>query len=146
MLFDKGKKRITAILDFDWSYISNPFEEFETILSEHGCNITHADNEISAAMLSGDFTTPPSNVDEEFPAKWEFAKAWNAAMKRNGVVSPSDIKGVEQIRDMVRLEKMLCPYQLSSESALKHMNGDEKTELLAMAEANIVQWLEKHGF
>jgi hypothetical protein len=58
MLFNKGTKKITAVLDFDCSYISNPFDEFMYLLSDLGCNITRSDDKISAAILSGDFTTP----------------------------------------------------------------------------------------
>jgi hypothetical protein len=146
MLFDKVTKKITAVLDFDWSFVSNPFEEFMSLLNDLGCNITHADNKINAAMLSGDFTTPPANLDEESTKKWEVTKAWNTAMKKSGVVSPSDMKGVDKIRDMVRLETLLCPFQLSSESMLKQMDDEKKAELLVKTEADLVQWLEKHGF
>jgi hypothetical protein len=146
MLFDKGTKKITAVLDFDWSYVSNPFDEFMSLLSELGCNITHADNKINAAILSGDFTPPSANLDEESTKKWEVAKAWDTAMRKIGVVSPSDIKGVDKICDMVRLQTLLCPFQLGNESMLKQMDDEKKAELWAKTEADLVQWLEKHGF
>lgn len=146
MLFDKDTKKITAILDFDWSYVSNPFEEFNSLLYDIGCNITQADTEINAAKLSGDFTTPLANLDEGSTETWEIAKAWNAAMKKNGVVSPSEIKGVEKIRDVLQLQKLICPYPLCSETALKKMDDKKKAELRAETEADLIQWLEKHGF
>jgi hypothetical protein len=146
MLFDKGTKKITAVLDFDYSYVSNPSDEFMSLLSDLGCNITHADNKINAAILSGDFTTPPANLDEESTKKWEVAKAWNTAMKKSGVVSPSAIKGVDKIRDMERLQRLLCPWQLGSEFMLKQMDDEKKAELRAKTEADLVKWLEKHGF
>jgi hypothetical protein len=97
-------------------------------------------------MISGNFTMPSNNLDEKSSKKWEVAKAWNIAMKENRVLSPSDIKGIDEIRDILRLEKLLCPYQLSNESALKHLKDEEKTELRTKAEADIMQWLEKHSF
>lgn len=56
MLFDKDTKKLTAILDFDWSYISNPLDEFMCSLQDVGGNIRQEDKEIEAAILSGDFT------------------------------------------------------------------------------------------
>jgi hypothetical protein len=146
MLFDKDTKKITAVLDFDWSYVSNPFDEFTSLLGDLGCNVTHADNEINAAILSGDFTKQPANLDEKSTKQWEVAKVWNAAIKKSGVVSPGDIKGVDKIRDMERLQTLLCPFDLGSESMLKQMDDEKKAELPAKTEANLVQLLEKHGF
>jgi predicted GTPase len=146
MLFDKDTKKITAILDFDWSYVSNPFDEFTSLLSDLGCNITHADNEINAAILSGDFTTLPANLDEKSTKQWEVAKVWNTAIKKSSAVSPSDMKGVDKIRDMVRLQTLLCPFELGSESMLKQMDDEKKARLRAETEANLVQLLEKYGF
>jgi len=146
MLFDRGTKKITAILDFDWSYVSNPFDEFTSLLSDIGCNIGHEDNKINAAILSGDFTTPPANLSEDSTSKWEVLKAWNTTMKKNGVASPSDIKGVDKIRDMMRFQTLLCPFQLGNELMLKQIDDTKKAELRAKTEADLVQWLEKHGF
>jgi hypothetical protein len=147
MLFDKGTKRITAVVDFDFSQVSNPSEEFMILLNELGCNIAAgADNKIKAAILSGDFTTPTANLDEEYTKKWEVAKAWNTAMKKSGVVSPSDIKGVNEILEMSRFGDLLCPWQLNYEPTLERMGDEEKAEWRAKTEADLVQWLEKYGF
>ena len=65
---------------------------------------------------------------------------------KRGVVSPSDIKDVDKIRDMVRLQTLLCPFQLGNEFMLKQMDDEKKAELRAKTEADLVQWLEKHRF
>jgi hypothetical protein len=77
---------------------------------------------------------------------WEVAKAWNAAMKKSGVVSPSDMKGMDKIHDMWRLQTLLCPWQLVDEFTLKQMDDEKKAELRAKVEADLVQLLEKLGF
>ena len=46
MLFDKGTKKITALLDFDFTYASNPFKEFTMRLGELGCNVTLAESDV----------------------------------------------------------------------------------------------------
>ena len=145
MLFDKRTKKVTAILDFDFCCVCNPFDEFWTILSDLGCNITNKDDVINAAIISGDFTIPPKNPDEESANRWKHAKAWNAAMKKMGVVSSSDIDGADRIRDMALLQTLLCPFQLSSENSLRKMDDAEKAELRANTEADLDQWLKKHG-
>jgi hypothetical protein len=43
-------------------------------------------------------------------------------MNKGGIVSPSDIKGVDKIRDMVRLQTLLCPFPLGNGFMLKQMD------------------------
>lgn len=146
MLFDKDSKKITAVLDFDWSFVSNPLDEFMSGLSDVGGHVGDEDNEIDTAILSGDFTRLPADLDEESTKKWEAAKAWNTAMRKGGVVSPGDIEGVDKIRDFGRLQTLLCPYRLGNASALEQLDDEKRGELRAKTEADLVQWLEKHGF
>lgn len=146
MLYDKGTKAITAILDFDWAHVSNPFEEFATILGDIGCNVTEADNDVNRAMLSGNFAKPPAGPDEESTKRWELAEMWSKAMRRESVICPSDIKGAEGILDIFRLHTLLCPYPLGNENKLKMLDDAKKVELRAKAEVDLVLWLEKYGF
>lgn len=143
MLFDKGTKKITAVLDFDWSCISNPFEEFLSLLSDISCNVTLGDNKATAAILSGDFSTPPDNEAAEI---WEMAKAWYTAISNSGVVPPCEMNGVEQIRDMLRLQALLYPSKILHNSKLAQMGDERKTELRGEAERELVRWLGRYGF
>jgi len=72
MLFDKDTKGITAILDYNWSYVSHPFDEFMFHLNDISCNITQEDNDLNTAIISGDFTSP-ANLNEESAKKWDIA-------------------------------------------------------------------------
>ena len=148
MLFDKDTKKITAILDFDWSHVSNPYEEFKLSLGELGCNIpAGVDNEITAALLSGDpLPLQTYKGDEESSNKREMLKMWSVAMKKAGVMAPSDIKGVDRIRDIGQLATLLCPYKLTSKAMLEKMDEEQTSALRAKAEADLVQLLEKYGF
>lgn len=102
-------------------------------------------DQVKAAILSGDFTLP-SDLDEESSKEWHVFKAWNTAMKNNGVVTPSDMEGVDGILELMRLQSLLSPYRLRDGPMLGEMADKEKVELRAKAEADLVQWLEKHGF
>ncbi|GAO17456.1 hypothetical protein UVI_02052050 [Ustilaginoidea virens] len=144
MLFDKDTKEISALVDFDWCTVSNPLDEF-LYPNGLGCNITFGQTEIDLALLSGDFDQPP-DTEEVKSAHWETARAWNAALDKVGATSPSRIKGARQIYDMLRLKDLLCPQKLSNASALARLDDEKKAELRAKTEADIVEWLDKHGF
>lgn len=147
MLYDKEAKKITAILDFDFASVSHPFEEFICMsLTDIGGNVSDEDTGISRAILSGNFSTPPADLDEESAKEWELAKTWNAVVRESAALAPSQIDGADGICDLMRFQGLLCPYQLSSASALEELDAEKRAELRAKAEADLLKWLEKHGF
>ncbi|KAF9874042.1 Protein kinase-like domain protein [Colletotrichum karsti] len=147
MLFDKKAKKVTAVLDFDFASVSHPFEEFISISFTHtGGNIGDYDIAINRAILSGDFTTPPADLHEESAKEWELAKTWNTVLQESAALAPSQIEGVDQIYNLMQLEMVLCPYRLSSARAVGELDNEEKARLRGKAEADLVGWLEKHGY
>jgi hypothetical protein len=147
MLFDKNAKKVTAVLDFDFASVSHPYEEFISMSFSHtGGNVGDEDTAISRAILSGDFTTPPADLDEGSAKDWELAKTWNTLLQESAAIAPSQIEGVNEIRELMRLQGLLCPYRLSSASALEELDEEERGKLREKAEADLVGWLEKHGF
>lgn len=146
MLYDKEAKKITALLDFDFASVSHPFEEFICLsLADIGGNVSDEDTCISRAILSGNFSTPPADLDEDFAKEWELAKVWNAVLRESAALAPSQIDGVDRIRDLMRFQRLLCPHRLSSASALEELDAETRAELRAKAEADLLKWLEKHG-
>lgn len=115
-------------------------------LSDIGGNVGDEDTHITRAILSGDFTKPPADLGEESTKVWELAKTWNTVMKESTALSPSQIEGVNEIRDLMRLERLLCPYQLRRASSLEKIDDEKMAKLRAKAEADLLVWLEKHGF
>lgn len=113
--------------------------------SHTGGNIGDEDTKITRAILSGDFTATPANLDEESTKEWELAKTWNSLLQESTALAPSQINGVDEIRDLMRFQRLLCPYQLSSVSALEDLDDEKSFELRAKAESELLEWLEKHG-
>ncbi|KAK0384977.1 hypothetical protein NLU13_7455 [Sarocladium strictum] len=147
MMFDTQKGELTAIIDFDWSCISNPAEEFLSGLYDVGGNISDERDKFHESIISGSFDVLSSAVqDEETRKEWDLAKAWNSAMKSTGCTRPSEISGIRQILGVQKLQSLLCPFQLSNPHRLERMSDETKAEALAKAEAALTEWLQKHGF
>lgn len=148
MMLDTETKRLTAIVDFDWSYVSNPVDEFLSGLTDFGGNIGNERHKFHKSILSGSFDIIPSSAegDEKSRSEWETAKIWNEAMKTQGCIRPCEIEGVEQVFGLMKFQKLLCPFQLSSERELGEMTKEAKAELRAKTEASLIKWLEQHGY
>ncbi|KAK0391597.1 hypothetical protein NLU13_1097 [Sarocladium strictum] len=148
MMLDTETKRLTAIVDFDWSYVSNPVDEFISGLTDFGGNIGNERHKFHKSILLGSFDIIPSSAkgDEKSKSEWETAKIWNEAMKTQGCIRPCEIEGVEQVFDLMKFQKLLCPFQLSSERELGEMTEEAKAELRAKTEAGLVEWLKQHGY
>lgn len=145
MLLDKDSNKLTAILDFDFAVVANPMEEYLNSFTDLGGRVGYLNNEVEAATLKGDFSSPPADLGEEANKDWELAKSWKAIAKTHGVIHPSEIKGSDQIIDLMQFQNLLCPYRLSNASMLEKMDDTKKAELRAETQAKIVAWLDKHG-
>lgn len=146
MLYDGTTGRITAILDFDWSIVTHPADEFLTGLWDIGGGI-HEDNEfMQEELLTGIFDSALAGLSEEDTQKWEVGKLWNKALAERKAIRPCDIEGVRGIQELRKLESMLCPFHLSNEVMLKRMNEEVRTQKKSETGEVIKKWLDVHGF
>lgn len=82
MLYDSATKRITGLVDFDWSAITHPIEEYLSGLWDVGGGISDRLGQIQPMVLSGNFSVQPESLSEEDLRKWEVAKAFNSAVEK----------------------------------------------------------------
>ncbi|OTA90239.1 hypothetical protein M434DRAFT_78189 [Hypoxylon sp. CO27-5] len=145
VLYDNTAKRITAVLDFDWSAVTHPCDEFLTGLWDIGGGIHKRNEKFLPMLLSGDFSTQPDSLSADDIRKWEVAKAWNEAITRAGAIQPSSIAGVDQIQALKDFEDSLCPFELANEAMLKRTSSQEKLNRREEMEAKIFKFLNAYG-
>ncbi|KAK9768977.1 hypothetical protein SCAR479_02221 [Seiridium cardinale] len=121
---DLKSKRLTALLNFDFSSITHPVHEFFTGLWHQGGGLRSGDDEkLHAAILSSNFAT-------------------------RGITRPSSIQGIEKLEKLNDLEQALCPFQLSNEvqiEELKSKSPEELEEIVKEAGNRLVDLLEELG-
>jgi aminoglycoside phosphotransferase (APT) family kinase protein len=146
MLYDKATKRLTAVLDFDWSCVAHPAEEFLTGLWDIGGGLSDRVGKLLPNILSGNFPLPPEDASDDEKRNWEVAKAWNVALATRGAIRPSAIAGISQVQALAHLEQLLCPFDLASPVMLKRRSDEDNAKRLADVEKEINDWFEVHGF
>ncbi|KAH8893473.1 hypothetical protein GQ53DRAFT_822154 [Thozetella sp. PMI_491] len=146
ILFDSATKRISGLLDFDFSSVSHPGDEFLTGLWDIGGGLNDERSKFAEAILSGDFNVKPEGLDEEQSEKWEVAKAWENAAAEKGLKRPSTLAGVRKLVELRKLETILCPFNLGNEFRLSRMKEEDKVKQRAETEAQLVEWLVGYGY
>lgn len=148
MLFDTKTKRISAVLDFDWSVVTHPCDEFLTGLWDIGGGIHDSLEAFQTNIITGDFSTQPDGgLSGEDLASWDIAQVWNRALakKKGGIIRLSEMAGVQSIRELRSLESKLCPFELSNEAMLRRMSDEQKQKRREELEGEILGWLEERA-
>ena len=134
-LFDKTTGRVTALLDFDFSWISHPPHEFFTGLWDIGGGLRSDDLKIISAVVSGKFDDLDASLSAEDKVKWQVAKAWDAALAARGVTRPSSMSGIGRLRQLMELEDALCPSRLGNECAIDRLKRQSPEKLVETIKA-----------
>ncbi|KAJ2957513.1 hypothetical protein NQ176_g11241 [Zarea fungicola] len=149
MLYDSTSKKITGLLDFDWSAITHPAEEFCSGFGDIGGSVLDSHPALVESIVSNGFGARPGGglmTEKEDVDRWEMGKAWNATAARNGVTLPSDIAGIKSIKAMHDFSSALCPFALSCEPMLKRFSEEQRADKKKAATAAIKQFLDEQAF
>ncbi|KAK4072900.1 uncharacterized protein Triagg1_5577 [Trichoderma aggressivum f. europaeum] len=148
ILFDAGTLKVTALLDFDFSYVSTAAEEF---LGFSFGNIsggklpgpfgTGADLSLRKAMLSS-FTTPFLNTDTS-ENHWDVTKARGRELVRAGATKPATIPHFEDIADIYWLQDKISPFELDSPVMRRRKTAEQLRSIRNEIEEMIVRFLDR---
>ncbi|WQF77167.1 Putative aminoglycoside phosphotransferase, protein kinase-like domain superfamily [Colletotrichum destructivum] len=150
VLFDSATNKITGLVDFDFSYISHPYQEIVASFSDVGGNIIedrgpdYTEGRLPKALLTGSFEV--KDLPAEACEVWEIAKAWDAALAARNTLKPRTIAGVSVLAQLAKLEGLLCPFKVAHPVFLKNMTSEKIAEERAAAEEASVTCLGSLGF
>ncbi|KAL7908442.1 hypothetical protein GGI35DRAFT_486492 [Trichoderma velutinum] len=148
ILFDATTLQVTALLDFDFSYVATVAEEylgfsFGNISGgklpgpfETGPNLS-----LRKAMLSG-FSMPILNADAS-EGQWDVAKAWDKDLVRAGVTKPATIPHFEDIADIYWIQDHICPFELDSPVMRRRKTAEQLRSIRNETEEMIVKLLDR---
>jgi hypothetical protein len=112
MLYDKETMAITALLDFDFSHIASPVDEyFYSFYTIHGTLGSHHDTDkTSGQLLEYQIKGFPRDIADERPdtsnerhfdddaqADWVVASTWDNMLREKGIKTPSSLEGVGEL-------------------------------------------------
>ncbi|KAK2014489.1 hypothetical protein LZ32DRAFT_674324 [Colletotrichum eremochloae] len=150
VLFDTATNKITGVVDFDFSYVSHPCQEFVTSFGDVGGNINGGhgpdvtEGRLPKALLTGSFEA--NDMPAEAREVWAVAKAWDAALATRNAMKPSTITGMSRLAQLAKLEGLLCPFRLAHPVFLKRLTPEQVAEHRTAAEEALIACLSSMGF
>ncbi|KJZ76369.1 hypothetical protein HIM_04098 [Hirsutella minnesotensis 3608] len=144
MLFDPESKRITALLDFDWAAVTHPAHEFFTSFHDFKGTTRLLDSvSLQRAVLTSDFRR--HHDDGEVDEAWELAAAWDEALRQNGAMRPSDIRGINTLENLRHLADLIAPFHLTNPVMVKRLTDEQLGDARAKNERALLEALEALG-
>lgn len=147
-MYDPGTKRLTALLDFDFSHIATYADEFFRSL---GAGIGQFPSQresgesfaLRTAMLTG-FPDPlPPSTDE---VQWPSAKAWDDALRERGAQRPGTIEDIAALSDLFWLSGQILPFKLCNEVVVGNSSQEQLAARKSSGEGLLINFLNDHGY
>ncbi|THZ01120.1 hypothetical protein D6C93_03532 [Aureobasidium pullulans] len=144
VLVDPATKRISALLDFDWSFVGSPGDEFLRSFFDlggiPGPDSTGEELTIRQAILHG---FGPEHV---FDGPLGQLQAWYQALRKHHAVVPSKLSGMEQISELHHFINQIAPWLLTHDVPLRRRSKEQLESVKANTKKTLLAFLEKHGF
>lgn len=138
---------MTALLDFDFSYIGTAADEF--MLYSFG-NMSGgqlpgplevgSQLELRNAMLKGFPETLPT--DDHSDVEWDVAKAWDEALSRADAAGPRTILNFKDIADIYLFADTLSPFLLDNPGMRARRTAEKLEEIRDETENLIIGYLD----
>jgi hypothetical protein len=151
-LFNAETLKLTALLDFDFSYVSHPADDyFRTLGTMFGqfptgpvALLSPADQTLRKAMLDG-FPAADVPVMKD-PVEDRIARFWDAELERLDVLRPRKIANIAQLSELHWLADNIAPFVLCLPGMIKRIGPEAAENKRKDAETRLLQWLETKGF
>ncbi|KFZ05787.1 hypothetical protein V501_08022 [Pseudogymnoascus sp. VKM F-4519 (FW-2642)] len=151
ILFDPKSNRITALIDYDFSYISHPSYEFLRSFDGaggqfRGWSTDEASDAIALrhAKLHGfPSPLPPTTKDG---VKWDVVKAWEDELEKLDVKRPRNMRGIDKIADVDTVLRSILPWRVSNSDILRLQSDEVIITYRNDNEAQLSGLLSRLGF
>lgn len=144
ILIDPNTKQLTALLDFDWSFVGSPGDEFLRSFFDLGGipwpDSTGGELAMRKAILHG------FDSEHAFDETLSQLQAWYRALEKCNATVPSKLPGMEQISELHHFINQIAPWLLTHEVPLRRRSKEQLESVKVGTKKTLLAFLEKHGF
>jgi hypothetical protein len=151
ILFDPETLRITALLDYDFTHIASPCDEFfYSFIDFHGIVPGPFEDaemqQLRAAQLSGFQDASYLLQADAGEVDWATAKSWQAALEKQCVQSPADLGAIEEISAVYWFLLDVCPPYFLLPRWLARRTVEQRMASKRETAGNLDKYLSRWGF
>jgi hypothetical protein len=143
MLIDEFTGKLTALLDFDWSFIGSFHDEFLRSFGDLGM-IPGPDAEGKELILRQALLFGESNQHKLEESKHPLQN-WYKIMKTGGAKVPCDISGMEEASQLHWFVTQISPWLLTHEVPLERRSKEQLEAARATTKQAICSFLDARG-
>jgi len=148
ILFDASNMKITGLLDFDFSSIASPADEyFYSFLSIHGILPSSIEEGEEGAQRDFLLTGKEPLVPFEAPElDWDVLKLWYKEMTRANVLKPGDITSADRLAGLYWFLQDVCPPYFLMPRWLGKRTVEQIEAEKKRIEGNLAKYLDLVGY
>ncbi|THY01482.1 hypothetical protein D6D01_10358 [Aureobasidium pullulans] len=151
ILIDTDTLQITGLLDFDFSHIASPADEYFYSFPSF-CGLVPGPFEDEDLQLLRRYQTegfPSSPSAQEARSQsvdWTVARLWQVALKKHNVASPKDIDNITELADVYWFLLDVCPPFLNLPRWLARRTDEQKFAAKNEIGENLNKYLQRWGY
>ena len=151
MLFDIDSNRLTALLDFDFSHVATPADEYFYSMALLGHIVLGplekgTEQRLVKSLLTGWKGNIPSAEEERGWVPWETMQMLSEELARAGVLRPQDIKGIGELAGVKWFLEDVFPPYFASPTWLQKRTPEKLEAIRNEKEARIEGYLTMWGY
>jgi hypothetical protein len=143
MLVNESTGRLTALLDFDWSFVGSLHDEFLRSFCDIGV-IPGPDSKGEELMLRQSLLSAPSDQPKVEQPNNPLQR-WYQILKTRDVQVPFDLIGMDEASQLHWLVSQICPWLLTHEVPLKRRSKERLEAARIITEQSICAFLAAKG-
>jgi len=151
ILIDPGTLQITGLLDFDFSHIASPADEYFYSFPSF-CGLVPGpfedeDLQLLRRYQTEGFPSAPSTQEATSESvDWTVARLWQAALEKHNVASPKDIDNIAELADIYWFLLDVCPPFFNLPRWLARKTDEQKLAAKKAIGENIDRYMRRWSY
>ncbi|THY96824.1 hypothetical protein D6C95_05086 [Aureobasidium pullulans] len=151
ILIDPGTLQITGLLDFDFSHIASPADEYFYSFPSF-CGLVPGPFEDDDLQLlrryqtEGFPITPSAQEATSHSVDYTVARLWQAALEKHHVASPKDIDNITELADIYWFLLDVCPPFFNLPRWLARKTDEQKLAAKKAIGENLAKYLQRWDY
>jgi hypothetical protein len=143
MLIDESTGKLTALLDFDWSFIGTLHDEFLRSFCDLG--VIPGPGSLGEDLVLRQLLLTVRSDQQKVEEPNDPLQRWYQTLRTRKVQVPSDLTGMDEASQLHWLISQICPWLLAHKVPLERRSKEQLEAVRAATKYDICEFLDGKG-